>query len=199
MNPNLTIDLKTLDILKTIKKNKIAFLRVKWIPGTPVRVFIAVLRSLGYPVVITMQRFNSKKTLLKHTTKGHYKFSCSRFRLSGASLKECLSFADITGSYICDRKGLGCGECKQCSTLTNGSLNEIYSLDLKSSGSCKFNCPDCYAKTMEHFVKGMGHKMKRGVIKKNTKQAGRTKHIKDNYEHLAEQESQLSMYEQGIL
>ena len=84
------------------------------------------------------------------------------------------------GAYICDRKGLGCQGCGLCSLLVTGQKLPIKSVNLSSSGLCPYNCPDCYAKTMQHFSKAMGHNpLAFDKIAANDKQAGHLKHIKN--------------------
>jgi hypothetical protein len=66
-----------------------------------------------------------------------------------------------------------------CASLTCGSADvDIASLNLSSSGVCKFNCPSCYAKTMQRFLVACeNNPIAYDVIKKNRKQSGKTKHI----------------------
>ena len=45
----------------------------------------------------------------------------------------------------------------------------IYSLNLKSSGYCPFNCPDCFAK---RSIQRVNNKISFGKIKMNNKQKG---------------------------
>jgi len=167
-------------------KDKISFIRVKYLPETPaITGLIRVLLGLGFPIVLTLQRFNSKRTLDQYTSREHYKFSCSRFRLAGKALRHVTRMVSDCRRegyplYICDQAGKGCLVCKLCSTLTTGRRDlKITSLNLSSSGLCRFNCPDCYSKTMQHFSVAMGHKpMTFDTIHQNDKQAGRLAHQK---------------------
>lgn len=186
-NPNLTPQPKTLSKLKAIK-SKIAFVRVKYLPhNKPIQKLLFEIIQRGYPVVITLQRFNGKASLEKYTKKNYYEFSCSRYRLSGDELtriKDFVLFLRETMNkpvWICDESGKGCQGCGLCSKLTAKQSLPIASLNLSCSGICKFNCPDCYAKTMQHFVTATGHNpISFNHIKQNEKQAGRTAHIKEN-------------------
>jgi len=182
-NPDLTVNWNAVARLYPLDPKKISFVRVKWLPeNEEIKKLISTLIGKGYQVVITMQRFNSKKSLLKYSSLDHYTFSHNRYRLSGSALEKLHSFVDSNKtSYICDRAGLGCKGCNLCSTMNTGKNLKLSSLNLSSSGICKFNCPDCYAKTMQHFLESMGKPiMKYDCIKSNHKQSGSTKHIKDN-------------------
>jgi len=199
VNPNIYIEPATLEKLNKVSKDKVAFLRVKWIPNNKdIPKLIKKLRNLKYNVVITLQRFNGKETLLKYTSLNHYIFDCSRYRLYGKALQQVKNFAIATGSYICDEKGLGCQGCKLCSKLTCGQEIDIYSLNLSSSGKCPYNCPDCYAKTMYNFLEQCGKNPVYDVIKRNRKQQGQTKHIKNVWDMKAELELEKTIYEKSL-
>ena len=187
-NPNLNITqtgiasiFKKLDV---IQKN-IAFVRVKYLPNNDnINLLIGMLIGYHYPIVLTLQRFNGKKSLLKYTNLEYYKFSCSRYRLTGPELlivTEAVKEMQRQGHqmYICDIKGEGCGGCGLCSKLTTGKDLKISSLNLSSSGICPYSCPDCYAKTMQKFSRALGNKpIIYDKIHQNDKQAGRLEHIK---------------------
>jgi hypothetical protein len=188
-NPDLIIDEigidKIMNTLKTIKKN-VAFVRVKYVPERIIILrLIGVLLKENYPVVLTLQRFNSKETLLQYTDIVYYKFSCSRYRLDGVELASFVKVVKDFHSaglpiYICDIKGEGCGGCGLCSILTAGKKLKISSLNLSTSGICPYNCVDCYAKTMQKFARSMGKPIIYDQIRQNDKQAGRLEHIKEN-------------------
>ena len=189
-NPNLTITKKGIDSViskLSVLKDKIAFVRIKYLPYYPlINKLIGAVLKKGIPVVITLQRFNGKETLLKYTALSFYKFSCSRYRLAAQELNRITDFVTNLRDagfpiYICDQAGKGCQGCGLCSLLTVKQDLPITSLNLSSSGICPYNCPDCYAKTMQHFVKSMGHKpIAYNVIHQNDKQAGKTKHIQNH-------------------
>lgn len=183
VNPDLVVRESEIARLYELDRRNVAFTRVKYIPeSTPIVDLIKELSEDGYPVVITAQRFNGKRNLLRYSSTDHYEFSCNRYRLNEQALKKVHSLADSTpGVYVCDRKGLGCRGCGLCAKLTVGRDLPITSLNMSSSGICKFNCVDCYAKTMQHFLSRIGMPLiKYDVIKKNSKQSGRTEHIKRN-------------------
>lgn len=184
-NPDLSVDHKFIHKLYYIPPDRVGFIRVKWLPGYPEIIDLSdQLLYDDFPVVLTIQRFNSKKSLQIWTDLEHYKFEDNRFRLVGDALKEVHEYVDSKSeeglrAYICDRAGLGCGGCGLCSTLTTGKALKISSLNLSSSGRCPHSCIDCYAKTMQHFVEACGHTpIKYDVIKQNHKQKGATAHIK---------------------
>jgi len=182
LNPDLTVQEHLVKRLYEIEPGLVAYVRVKYLPDqTPIIELIDELSEQGYPTVITLQRFNGKRTLYKYTTKEHYRFSCSRYRLHGEALRKCLTIADTTPhTYVCDRKGLGCAGCGLCSKLVVGRELPIKSLNLSSSGICKYSCPDCYAKTMQRFLSRIGMPLIRyDKVMRNSKQSGRTQHIKE--------------------
>lgn len=184
-NPNLHVEHTLIRRLYDIRPNKVGFVRVKWLPERPpIKDLINQLLYDDFTVVLTIQRFNNKKSLQKWTDLKHYTFECNRYRLHGPALEEVEMYVDSKKeeglrAYICDRQGLGCQGCGLCATLTCGEDVRISSLNLSSSGMCPFNCPDCYAKTMQRFAKACGNApLKFDVIKANSKQRGTTKHIK---------------------
>jgi len=184
INPNLTPEADYYEKLTSIDRDKIAFVRLKWLPDNPAihAQFISLLTS-DYNVVLTLQRFNKKATLWKYTDLKYYQYSHSRYRLHGEAFSFVQNLVDHytqmgMKAYICDRSGMGCMGCMQCSTLNDQSA-QIYSLNLSSSGICPYNCPDCYAKTLQRFCTSCGYRpMIYDVIRKNKKQNGSTKHIK---------------------
>lgn len=185
-NPDLVVDPSLVKRLSTVEPSKVAFVRVKWLPDTPEHAdLIEDLLEEAHDVVITLQRWNGKKTLGEYTSLEHYKHSCSKYRLCGEALQQVHDYVDELveqghSVYICDRKDLGCGGCGLCARLTLGKAAKISSLNLSSSGICPYSCPDCYAKTMQHMNRCFGHQpIAYDVIKQNAKQAGKTKHIKN--------------------
>lgn len=182
VNPDLYVVDKQIARLSRVDPAKVAFVRVKWLPEHPeIAALARDLASNGYNVVITAQRFNSLETLKKYTTREHYSFSCSRFRLAGAALEELHIFVDAHDRvYMCDRADLGCQGCGLCSKLTSGDDLPILSVNLSTSGVCKYHCPDCYAHQLQAFLIATGKRpMKYDTIQKNRKQSGNTKHIQN--------------------
>lgn len=171
VNPNLLFTGKEpLHLLNKIKE-KIGFIRVKYIFNKEIDEFIE-LNSRNFPIVLTLFRFNAEETLSKYTDKLYYNFCRSRWRLKNKYINIIKEKFNKPNIYICDLKQKGCSSCGLCNKLTyNIDSAEIYSLNLSSSGVCKFNCIDCYAKTMQHFLSSINKsKIKYDVIKKNKKQ-----------------------------
>ena len=168
-------------------KDHLAFVRVKYIPNNEgINHLLVSLLGEGYKVVVTLQRFIKKETLLKYTGLDYYQHSCSRYRLTGIELQKITEFitnlreTSNAPVWICDQSGKGCQGCGLCSKLTTGQDLTIYSLNLSTSGVCPYSCPDCYAKAMQKFTVGCGHRpMAYDKIQQNDKQAGRTKHIQE--------------------
>lgn len=187
LNPNLIVTTESLQKLSSINKDSIAFVRIKYLPDAPEIInLIHEVIKMGIPIVITIQRFNSKASLEKYSKLEYFKHSCSRYRLAGPELDKITNLvSDLQAAnhsiHICDQAGTGCQGCGLCSRLTTGKPDSrISSLNLSSSGLCPYNCPDCYAKTMQKFCTAMGNKpIEFDVIKRNSKQAGTTKHIKE--------------------
>lgn len=184
LNPDILINEALTRKLKKINSNRIAFIRIKYIPGNKKILSLIHRIRKDYPVVITLQRFNSIKSAEEFIPnfREHYKHSNNRFRLMGESLKDIEEFDILKNIYICDKAGLGCGGCGLCSKLTAGRDLPIFSMNLSSSGLCPYNCVDCYAKAMQHFLEKVknGSVISFDYIHQNNKQSGRTKHIKDN-------------------
>lgn len=182
LNPDLIVDPKHLAKLYKIDSGLIAFTRIKYLPEHPEINDLIREVSLTYPVVITLQRFNGKKSIEQYVPnyRKYYVFNHTRFRLTEDSLKEVLA---LVGSnvFICDQAGLGCGGCGLCSKLTTGEDYPIHSLNLSSSGECPYSCVDCYAKTMQHFLRSINRPtIHYDWIHMNSKQSGKTAHIKSS-------------------
>jgi hypothetical protein len=182
VNPDITIDPSLVQRLYGIDSSKISFTRIKFIPGHPEIIDLINKVSETLPVVITNQRFNGKKSISQYVPdfRDHYKWAHNRFRLFGDSLAIIENLVKPGNNiYICDQLGLGCGGCGLCSTLTTGQTLPIYTLNLASSGICQYNCVDCYAKTMQHFLRSINKPvMHFDWIHMNHKQSGKTQHIK---------------------
>ena len=184
LNPDLTVDTRVVERGLAVAK-AVAFYRVKWLPGNPAIVGLAIEAAGKAPVVITSQRFISRRCLERYTEAKHYKLECARFRLHGEALRDLQEFVDKMPTahklYLCDRKGVGCMGCGLCATLNGHKGLPIKSLNLSTSGVCPYACPDCYAKAMQKFLVATGKRpMEYDVIKGNKKQLGRTKHIQNN-------------------
>jgi hypothetical protein len=187
VNPDLIVRENEIMKLYSLDRERVAFVRVKYIPDSrPIVDLIQELSEAQYPVVITVQRFNSKAMLLKYARLEDYEFSCSRYRLHGEALTKVHALTDsMKNVHICDRKGLGCSGCGLCAQLTIGQDLDIKSLNMSSSGLCRYSCPDCYSKAMQKFSVGCGHNpIAFDKMYHNRKQKGITKHIlivKANY------------------
>lgn len=182
VNPDLEPNPKLTDKVLQINSERVAFVRVKWLPERPdIEDLIDLMKSKGFHVVITAQRFNNKKSLLEYTSLEHYKHSCNRYRLAGNAWNKLVSFARSHKVDICDEKQLGCQGCGLCAIHTGGTAEDkIISVNSSTSGICPYNCPDCYAKTMQKFCVACGNSpIEFDHIKANHKQAGNTKHIKE--------------------
>lgn len=187
INPDLTPTRLQIERLYGLKPDKVAAVRVKWLPyNSEIRELLRDLSRENYTTVVTLQRFVSKKMLGRYTDPAYYEHSCSRYRLAGDALAQVEKTVDElharTGrAYICDRRGLGCGGCGLCSELTVGKSLPIKSLNLSSSGLCRYSCPDCYAK--ENQIRTQG-KIHTDVVYQNHKQLGITRHILEAKEAL---------------
>jgi hypothetical protein len=182
INPDLFVDPKLVQRLYDIASDKIAFIRIKYIPNHPEILELIKEVSKTSNVVVTLQRFNGIANLEKYVPdyRIHYKWSSNRFRLFGDSLKIIETYTQrLPRTYICDRAGLGCGGCRLCSTLTCGKDVQILTLNLAASGICPYNCVDCYAKTLQHFLRSINVPViKYDWIHMNHKQSGKTAHIR---------------------
>lgn len=181
VNPDITIDRLRVGRLYHIASNLIAFTRIKYIPGKPEIVDLIKEISQTLNVVITLQRFNGKKSISQYVPdyREHYKFTHNRFRLTNESVT---AMQELIGSNrrvsICDLAGTGCGGCGLCSTLTTSKSLPIYTLNMSSSGFCMYNCCDCYAKTIQRFLIAFNRNpIVFDKIYQNAKQKGITKHI----------------------
>jgi hypothetical protein len=187
VNPDLAPDSRLTErSLALGRTGSVSFFRVKWLPHrTDIEQLLDKALAMS-PVVVTMQRFNSRATMERFAVdKACYALECARFRLHGAALKYLHGFVNTRKArglplFICDRKGLGCLGCGLCATLNGAKGAEIKSLNLSASGVCPYSCPDCYAKQMQKFVVACGNKAIRyNTIMKNKKQSGNTKHIQN--------------------
>lgn len=155
VNPDITVDHSYVEKLKEIPVDRIAFLRIKYIPNDLSIVQLIKHLSITYNIVITVQRFNGIKSIEQYVPnyRKEYIFNRKRFRLNPngyATLKNIIK--DMDNVYICDESQQGCSSCMLCSTLLTGKEYPLYTLNLSSSGICPYSCVDCYAKTFQHFI-----------------------------------------------
>lgn len=164
-NPDLTVHWNYLKRLEHINSSKIAFIRVKYIPED-IEIQKAIkLLSKKYKIVLTIMRFKSMASLLKYTDPKFYEWKSSYHRLVSNPPKS-------RNVYICDENHTGCGGCGQCAKFSYNSDDTISEINLSSSGMCKFDCPDCYAKQCLKQSQGV---IKYDFIKQNQKMKGTLK------------------------
>ena len=183
VNPDITVDRALIERLYKVDKDRVIFVRVKYIPNDrTIKELIRELSEKGYTVVVTVMRFLSNKSVNAFSKKDYYNYKFTWLRLKERYFHLLEKFVNTMDNvYICDRNGVGCQGCGLCSKLSTGKELEIYGLNLSTSGICPFNCVDCYAKKMQYVLKCF-HKspMNYDVVKKNMKQKGSTAHIKHN-------------------
>lgn len=140
-------------------------------------------------VLITFQRFYRLKTMEKFVNKKdfkYYEYRAGYFRPTDEYKKTIMRFVRKIENkfnknkfvFQCDKKDKGCPDCLHCAKLVypdhkyrdyiKEGIN-IYSLNLKSSGKCPYNCPDCFAKRL---IKRGNNQISLGKIKMNNKQKG---------------------------
>lgn len=184
LNPDLIVQDNLVERLYHIASDKVAFVRIKYVPGWTSIINLIEKVSLTHKVVLTLQRFNSIKSISQYVEdfRKYYTHTDNRFRLNDETFNKITAYADtLKNVYICDQAGLGCEGCGLCSKLTCGKDLPVHSLNLSTSGICPYSCVDCYAKTMQHFLKEIGKPLIHyDWIHKNSKQSGKTKHIKRN-------------------
>ena len=117
------------------------------------------------PILITYMRFRDEQTL-KQYTRSHFNYIWAKnyFR------QKIKKTWDLDCFNYCDKGELGCPSCMNCSKLTYGVDAEIYSINLSSSGMCKYNCPSCYVKTITQWHHGQ---ICMDKIMQNCKQVGK--------------------------
>jgi len=185
VNPDIRVVRSQVDRLYQVDPAKVAFTRVKYIPGPrEILELIDELHDRDYTVVVTIQRFRNKESAAKYVPdfKDHYKFGYNNHRLTPEAQGKLEKYTDSKDRvYICDRTGKGCLGCGLCSTLTAGPRLPLKSLNLSSSGICKFRCPDCYAHTSQaRNISWHNNPIEFNKIKANKKQNGSLKHIRDH-------------------
>lgn len=185
VNPSLSVIPEQVNRLALIDPAKIAFLRIKWLPGDKQIQDLAEKLCQIYPIVLTLQRFKSKTTLLQYTALKNYIWNCSNYRLVGPALYYVKGWAMYHNIPICDINDLGCLGCGLCATNNGRPGDSILSLNLSTSGECPYNCPDCYAKAFQKRLKAWNKPIMRyDVIHANHKQTGKTAHIRHARERL---------------
>lgn len=180
INPNLTDFAPIKGSLNSIKAIRIKFAYSK-------KCIQSVIKSVKYasennlPILITFYRTKSKNTngvrymnLLK-LDKNKYSWINNYYRLNEIGKNKaikiietiCKKFNAIHLLNYCDLKGEGCPTCKNCAKLSCNVVRPIYEINLKSSGYCKFNCVDCFAKNMQKYTGSIEF----NIVKQNQKQS----------------------------
>ncbi len=164
INPDIEYRPEYLKKLKLINKSKVGFVRLKYVPGYNHENLYRTLSNLGYYIVVTVMRFRKKETMNKYVLpeyRNQYKYVSPYQKLKPEFLPNF--------TYVCDSKGKGCSACRLCSKLIFNVNRDISSLNLSTSGPCKYDCPDCFAKACLKQSQG---KIAYDKIKQNTKQKG---------------------------
>jgi hypothetical protein len=132
-------------------------LRVKYVDDAiePVKKTFGECVTWAYshdiPILLTYMRFRHKEAYLKYTraTPGAYRWDGVFYR---QTTKKTF---DLDIIKYCDLNGKGCVECGNCGKLSFGySKAKICSINLSSSGACKFNCVDCFVKNFTAWRHG---------------------------------------------
>ena len=164
--------------------NAVKALRVKvWLQDG--KLAIEAEKALRYarlfriPVLLTLQRFGSSAEKALYTGNGTgYVFNAGYYRPDKTAQKTLITAAKavIGGKvYVCDEKAKGCPTCGNCARLSYGEpKTEVAGLNLSASGTCRFNCPSCFAK---RNAARAGGKIAFDRVLKNRKQLGKTTHI----------------------
>ena len=187
MNPDLSVNPKYMHILNSIKKDLVSFVRVKWNPESEeIDSLIEELTSQNYKVVITFQRWKSIKSSANNgisevTLRKYWKWERSYFRLTQEVKNNIQSkYSHNKNVYFCDLDGNGCQTCGTCNNIENACCNGLTynnselllsSLNMSTSGICKFRCPDCFAHecNQQNVFKG-NSAIAFDIIKQNDKQ-----------------------------
>ena len=184
LNPNIT-DMQEIKGYKT----NIKALRVKFVYSKiGLQSFIDCVKyakSLNIPILVTFFRSKRNTTLLYfNMSRKYYKRIANFHRLTKESKKHAIKIIEKICKFYnalnllnyCDKKDLGCNGCKNCSKLTFNNSNEIYEINLQSSGICRYNCVSCFAKYT--IIKNTKDGLKCNVIKQNSKQGNDGNYIK---------------------
>lgn len=138
---------------------------------------LALARDYGIPVLLTLQRFSSKAETDKYTlTREGYIFDAGYYRPDKTAQRLLINTARkiVPGAYVCDEAGTGCPTCGNCARLSFGVDEDVASLNLSTSGQCKYNCPSCFAK---RNAARAGGKIAFDRVTQNRKQQGKTIHV----------------------
>ena len=199
LNPNIT----DMQEIRGHKEN-IKALRVKFVLSKiGIKSFINCLeyaKQENLKVLVTFYRSKRNTTLkLFGMNRKHYERRGNFHRLTKQAKLQSIKIVEklaknmnISNSiYYCDKIDQGCNSCLNCSKLTYNNSNEIYEINLQSSGNCKFNCIGCFAQYIN--IKNKKDGLKCNVIKQNSKQGNKSNYIKidglnETSLHMTEQE-----------
>ena len=185
INPNLTDYKEIIGYTDSVKAIRVKFAFSKICIKNVIK-SIEYCSQKNIPILITFYRTKSKNSngvrymdLLK-IDKTKYSWINNYYRLNENSKNKaikvieniCKKFNALHLLNYCDLIGEGCPSCKNCSKLTFNVKLPIYEINLKSSGYCKFNCIDCFAKNVQKYTGSIEF----GVVKQNQKQ----KELKNN-------------------
>lgn len=136
-------------IKPTGKIENIVACRIKYVKSNIYTVNKAFNQSVQYCIdsnitpLITYMRFRRNDTLSQYSNMKEYYY----YKKPYHKIKYKPVFHDIPNIAYCNYYDLGCNACKNCTILTYNDINaNIASLDLQTSGYCKYKCPDCFAK-----------------------------------------------------
>jgi hypothetical protein len=170
-------------------KDNIKALRVKFVYSkTGLKSFINCVKYAkqeNIPMLITFFR-SKRNTQLNYfgMSRKYYKRIKNFHRLTKQSKNQAIKIIEkICNKYdamhllnYCDKLDKGCSNCKNCSKLTFNNSNDIYEINLQSSGMCPYNCVACFAKYT--IIKNTKTGLKCNVIKQNAKQGKNSAYIK---------------------
>jgi hypothetical protein len=131
--------------------------RIKFVHGGKLKVLVAQQKAKNWairhniPVLYTFMRFRKKDTLNAYTDRpGDYIFEKGYFRLKENIRLTYVSNMIKANYKVCDPFTTGCAGCNTCQKLTYPNTNtenyKLAALDLRESGTCKYRCPNCFAK-----------------------------------------------------
>ena len=178
INPNLTDYKPIIGYTDNVKAIRVKFAFSKKAIKANIKA-IEYCSKLNIPILITFYRTKSKSNgkryldLLK-LDKSKYSWINNYYRLNDIGKVKaikiieniCKKFHCLHLLNYCDLKSKGCPSCKNCSKLACNVIRPIYEVNLKSSGYCKYNCIDCFAKNMQKYTGSIEF----NVIKQNMKQ-----------------------------
>jgi len=184
LNPNIT----DMSEIRGYKSN-IKALRVKFILSKiGIQSFIKCLeyaKKENIKILITFYRNKRNSTLdFFGMSKKHYHRIGNYHRLTKKAKLQSIKIIEKIAKnlncfeliHYCDKSGNGCNSCLNCSKLTFNNSNEIYEINLTTSGNCKYNCVSCFAKYTN--IKNSKYGMVCNVIKQNRKQGKNSSYIK---------------------